>query len=215
MKISEQTLAILKNFATVNPSIIIEEGNVLKTMSPQKSVLAKATIPDNFERRFALSYLGRFINSVNSEAEVSFTNDKVVILTKDGQSAIKYGDEATIKKPPESVKLPTIDASCRITSAALKIVERHLGILGLPEIAVTGEDGKVKLQAIDSKGINGDTFSIDIGETDRSFRAVFKSENISKIIPGDYDIDICAKGISHFKGDNIEYWISVEAKSSF
>jgi hypothetical protein len=42
MKINNKTLNILKNFATINPSIIVKPGNTLKTISSSKTILARA-----------------------------------------------------------------------------------------------------------------------------------------------------------------------------
>jgi hypothetical protein len=76
-------------------------------------------------------------------------------------------------------------------------------------------DGKnLYLQAADSKNPSGDVYSIQIGETDKAFKAIFKAENI-KIIPGDYDVNISSKGISHFVRDDVEYYIAVESSSTF
>ena len=70
------------------------------------------------------------------------------------------------------------------------------------------------MQAVDTKNPSGDVYSIDIGTTDKVFRAVFKSENI-KIIPGDYQVSISSAGISQFSGKEVDYWIAVEASSQF
>ena len=55
---------------------------------------------------------------------------------------------------------------------------------------------------------------LEIGESDRTFRAIYKAENI-KVLPGDYKVDICSKGISKFYNDEVEYFITVEQSSTF
>jgi hypothetical protein len=219
MKLDVKTLEILKNFYSINPSLVVKEGNILTTISTNKTVLAKATVPDVFPKRFAMYNLGRFINSVTSyeEAELTF-NDKHLVIqdaAKGEQTILSYGDEAGIRVPPEKqLVLSSVDASCKITTANVRAVQKQLGILNVPEIAVVGDGTNVYLQAVDSKEITSDVFSITIGTTDKTFRSIFKAENI-KLMPSNYDVDICSRGISHFRGENIEYWIAVEANSTY
>lgn len=217
MKIDSITINILKNFAKINPSLLITEGNVLKTISPSKTIMAKAIVPTSFDNRFAIYNLDRFISTLSlfNDPELIF-KDKYLTI-KDGKRKTNYtfAEESLIKTPPDKdIILPSIDVSCKITNENLKDIEKGAGVLGLPEIVITGNGETISIQAVDTKNPSGDLYSIDIGETAKNFVAVFKFENI-KIIPGDYEVNICSKGISHFKGENIEYWIAVESNSKF
>lgn len=219
MQISEKTMNILKNFSSINPSIVVNEGNVLSTISPGKTILAKATVSDTFPRKFALYMVNKLINtsSLYDNASVQF-NEKDYVITGSNTSektVLSYGDESAIKTPPEkAIKLPTVDAFCKITNDQFVKVNRFLGVLGVGDIGIIGNGEKVVLRAFDSNNATSDYHDIDIGVTDKTFRAIFKSENI-KIIPGDYEVSISSKGISHFKGADIEYWIAVESSSTF
>lgn len=221
MKIDEKTVSILKNFSTINPSILIEEGNVLTTISPTKTVLAKATVPTNFEKRFAIYNLVQFLGlfSVIQEPEFEFNETHVKVYdskTKNTSCNYIYADESTIKVPPKKlITLPSVNASVELTDASFREVVRASGMFGLPEIAYVGDGTNIFLQALDSKNPTGNVFSVKLGETDKTFRAIFKTENLIKIISGDYKIDISSKGIAHLKGDGIEYWIAVESTSTF
>jgi len=217
MKIDANTINILKNFAKINPSILIQEGNTLKTISSSKTIMAKANVPTEFGKRFAIYNLDRFISTLSlfNEPDLNFNERYVDISDSNKTTHYTYADESTIVKVPEKeISLPFIDVSFRLTHDNLKDVERAAAVLQLPEIVVSGDGGKVYLQAADTKNPSGDVYSIAIGESDKTFKAVFKSENI-KIIQGDYDVSICSKGISHFKGDTAEYWIAVESSSTF
>lgn len=219
MQLSEKTMTILKNFSAINPSIVVKEGNVLSTISPGKTILARATVPDAFPRKFALYMVNKFINTMTlySNADVEF-NDKGITITGTGSSdktILTYGDESAIKTPPEKqISLPSIDASCTITNDQFNKVNKFLGVLGVGDIGIIGDGSNVVLRAFDSANSTSDHHDIKIGETDKTFKAIFKSENI-KIIPGDYDVSISSKGISHFRGAEVEYWIAVESSSTF
>lgn len=217
MKIDTNTVNVLKNFAKINPSIVIQEGNVLKTISPTKTIMAKAKVKTEFNKRFAIYNLDRFISIVSTFADPDFKfGDKSVDISDNTRKThYVYADESTVTKAPEKdINLPSVDVKFRLTNENLKDVEKASGILALPEIVVMGDSKNLYLQAADSKNPSGDVYSIQIGETDKAFKAIFKAENI-KIIPGDYDVSISSRGISHFVHDDVEYYIAVESSSVF
>lgn len=217
MKIATNTINVLKNFAKINPSIVIQEGNVLKTISPSKTIMAKAKVETDFGKRFAIYNLDRFISTVSlfNDPEFNFTDRSVEISSDNRKTNYIYADESNITKAPDKeIALPSVDVSFTLTNETLKDIEKACGVLGLPEIAVIGDGSTVTLNAIDSKLTAGDTYSVVIGETTKTFKAIFKADNI-KIIPGDYEVTISARGISHFSGKDAEYWIAVEQNSTF
>ena len=221
MKISTNTINVLKNFAKINPSIIVSEGNMLKTISTNKTIMANAKVDTEFSQRFAIYNLDRFISTLSLfvDPELSFKDNYVDITDSNKKTRYVYADEATVTKPPgKEIKLPTVDVSFRLLNDNLKDTEKAAGILGLPEIVIDGDGTNVTIQANDTKNPSSDMHSIQIGNTDQTFKAVFKFENI-KIIPGDYDVSISSKGISKFEGVNfpfdINYFIAVEASSTY
>jgi len=217
MKIDTNTINVLKNFAKINPSIVITEGNVLKTISPSKTIMAKATVATEFHKHFAIYNMDRFLSALSlfNDPELDFKDKFVVISDNNAHSNYTYADEAAINKAPnKEINLPSIDVSFILTDKNLKDVEKGAGVLQLPEIVISGDGTNIFLQAADTKNPSSDVYSINIGLTDKVFKAIFKSENI-KIIPGEYSVDISARGISHFVGKEAEYWIAVEQSSTF
>jgi hypothetical protein len=217
MKIDTNTVNILKNFAKINPSIIIQEGNTLKTISTSKTVMAKAQVQTSFDKRFAIYNLDSFIANLSmfNDPEVKLGDAQLVIREGNLKQVIPFADESAIKAPPEKeINLPSIDVSFTLSQDHFKKIEKAAGINSLPEMVIVGDGSKLYLQADDTKLTNGNTFSIEVGETTKTFKAIFKLENI-KIIPGDYEVSICSRGISHFSGKEAEYWIAVEQSSTF
>ena len=217
MKIDVDTVNVLKNFAKINPSIVIQEGNILKTISPTKTIMAMAKVKTDFDQRFAIYNLDRFISIVSTftDPDFKFGDKSVDICDNSRKTHYVYADENTVTKVPDRViNLPSIDVTFKLTNENIKDVEKASGILALPEIVVMGDGKNLFLQAADSKNPSGDVYSIQIGETDKAFKAIFKAENI-KIIPGDYDVSISSEGISHFVRDDVEYYIAVEQTSTF
>ena len=217
MKITTNTLNVLKNFSKINPSILFVEGNTLRTISPNKTIMAKANVDTEFVKRCAIYNLDRFISTISlfQDPELKFGEKSVIINDSNKNSDYYYADENAIKTPPDrEIKLPSVDVTFTLNDSNLKDVERAAGVLQLPEIFVMGDGSKIYIQAGDSKNPTSDTYSVEIGETKKTFRAIFKVENI-KIIPGEYEVSISSKGISHFSGKESEYWIAVEQTSTF
>lgn len=217
MKIESNTINVLKNFASINNSIIINVGNKLETVSSTKTIKATAKVLTSFPRRFAMYNLNRFISTLSlfNDPDVDFGENSLTISDGDRSVQLTYSDESTIiKVPTRNIVLPSVDVSVTLTNENLKAVEKALGVLSVPEIIFTGKNGKVYIQAADTKNPSGDFYSIEIGQSDRNFHAIYKAENI-KVLPGDYTVDISSAGISRFYNDEIEYFITVEQSSTF
>jgi hypothetical protein len=217
MKLSARTIQILKSFSLINPSIVFDEGNTIKTISPTKTVMAKATVPDNFTA-FAIYDLSRFIGvlSLFKEPELEF-NGKIITIKGNSGESISYtcADPSNIVTPPsKDIKLPSEDVNFTLEEEVFGKTQKALSVLGLPEFAVVGDGTKIYLQAVDSKNPTSDIYKVEVGETDLTFRAIFKSDNL-KIIPGKYDVTISSKGLSCFVGDDVTFWIATEASSNF
>lgn len=218
MKFDAKTVSILKNFSTINPSILFREGNVVKTISPTKTILAKSTVDVNFDRKFAIYNLSRLLNTLSfyQDPDVILNEQNLVVTNGNGSSTtLSYTDESTIKcAPDKEVVLPSVDASFQISNAAMQNIMKMMGNLGVPEIAIIGDGKNLMVSALDSKNPGTESHTEKVGVTDKVFRAIFKAENV-KLVPGDYTVEVSSKGISHFKSDDVEYWIAVEQNSTF
>ena len=217
MKISTNTINVLKNFAKINPSMVFPEGNVLKTISPSKTVMSKAIVQENFPKRFAVYNLNQLISTVSlvSDPVLKFTDNSINIVSGNEKFDLVYTDETNITKAPDKeIVLPSVDVSFTLTQDLFNKLEKAAGVLSLPEVAVVGDGSKIYIQVYDSKNATGNTYSVEIGETTKSFKAIFKLDNL-KLISGDYEVTISSKGISHFLGKEAEYWIAVEQHSVF
>jgi hypothetical protein len=190
------------------------------TVSPTKSILAKAKVDQSFERQFAIFDLSRFIGvmSLFDNPDLEFNEKSVRIVSGDRELDYRYADASTIisPDPAKQINLPSPEVDFTLTSANLNDIQRALGALGMPEIAVAGDRTDLWLQVTDSKNPSGDSYRIKVGSTDKKFHLVFKAENL-KLIPQDYTVKITSKGLSHFKGNqviDVDYWIALEAKAS-
>ena len=217
MKLSPKTISLLKNFSTINPSIVIKPGSNLATISPTKAIMARATVPDTFTKEVAIYNLGRFISSYSllDDPDIEFGDNSLTMKSASASTVYHYSDASLIMVPPDrDIKIPTVDVQCRVSNKDMQSVMKGLGVLGLPDIAFTGDGESIMLQALDNKNQSTDTYSVEVGKTDSTFRAIFRPENI-KMIDGDYEVEISSKGISKFTGVESTYWIAVETTSQF
>ena len=219
MKLSNDTLTILKNFAGINSGIEFKAGTTLATISPGKTVLAKATLKDSFPEDFCVYDLPQFlsVHSLNKDPEIEF--DDANIIFKSGKSKIKYRKTAKemIVTPPDKVlTLPSVDVSFKLTEELFASIMKSASVLQSPHIAVESHNNKIYLTCFDAKDDSAHTNSIEVGDdATANFRMVFLTENL-KMIPGSYDVEISSKGLASFKNtiQEVDYWIAIEAKES-
>lgn len=221
MKLSENTLNVLKNFSGINSGMVFRKGNVVRTISKQQNILAKATIDETLIDDFTIYDLNRFLALLGSlkDAELLINTGAKNIKIKSGTSNTLYGlsDESLVVAPPaKELKVDNAEVSFELTKDDFAQVMKLAGVLSLPNIAVRGNRKKVSIAALDVKNQDSDVFWIDVGNTKAEFQMVFLTENF-KMIPGNYDVSISSKGISHFKNTSapLEYWIATETGSSY
>tara|TARA_R110000782_G_scaffold1129_2_gene4414 strand:+ start:3995 stop:4657 length:663 start_codon:yes stop_codon:yes gene_type:complete len=218
MKFSGTTLAVLKNFASINPSVMFKSGNTIRTISPQKTVMASATIEEKIESNAGVYDLSRFLSTLSlfDDPEVEFLDTKFVIKSGKSRVSYTYAAESMIVTPPDSdIKIPNPEVQVRVAYDILEKVIRAAGVLQLGEIAFKGDGETVRLSAIDSKNPTADAFDVVVAEVDGpKFEMIIKVENL-KLMPADYDVSLSSKGLAHFKADTVQYFIAIEKNSKF
>ena len=220
MKLSDSTLSLLKNFSTINQSILFKQGNKLRTISVMKNILAEVTIAEEFPKDFGIYDLTLFLNGMglHQSPELDFEDDSYVVI-KEGKMRSKYffADPNVIVTPPDKeISLPSEDVSFELSTDQLDKLLKAAAIYQLPDLSVVGENGVVKLLVRDKKNDTSNDFSIVVGETESKFAFNFKVENI-KILPGTYEVVISQKLLSRFtsKNHNLIYYIALEPDSTF
>ena len=220
MKLTDNTLTILKNFAGINNSILVKQGIKLRTISVAKNILAEAVIDEEFPRDFAIYDLNQFLNglSLHQDPEMDFKEESYLSI-REGKRRVKYffADPNVIISPPDKeISLPSEDVHFQLDSTSLEKLLKAAAVYQLPDFCVVGGDGVVKLVVRDKKNDTSNEFAIVVGETDKEFTFNFKVENI-KIIPGTYNVVLSQKLLSRFtcQNYNLRYYIALEPDSTF
>ena len=220
MKLSNETLTVLKNFAGINQSILVRKGNKLRTMSVMKTVLAEATVNEEFEKEFAIYDLNQFLNgiSLHEDPELDFQDDNYVVI-REGKRRVKYffADPQVIVSPPEKeISLPSQDVCFQLEHSQYDKIKKAAAVYQLEDLSVIGEAGVIRLVVRDKRNATSNEYSIIVGETDKEFTFNFKVENL-KIIPASYDVVLSSKLLSKFTNEryNLNYYIPMEPDSTF
>ena len=217
MKISEKTLGILKNFSTINQSLLVRPGNVIRTIHPMKTVFASATVEENFPTQFAIYELSKFLGSISlfDDPDFEFYDDHMKISEGKNYIRFVYADQSMIIVPPtKQIELPSRDVYFELSEKDLGTINKALSVLQVPEMSVVGEDGTIYVKALNNKNVSSDQYSLAVGVTDKSFNAIFKSE-FMKLLPADYKINISNKGYAEFATQGLTYWVATDHTSKF
>ena len=218
MKLSEQTIEVLQNFATINQSLLFKKGDKLRTVSPQKTVLAEVTVPDTFNTEFGIYDLSQFLSAMNliDEAELNLGETSMNINNGNGEDiTYRYADPSMIVTPPEkSLSLPDTGASFTLSDTILSKVLNAARVLGLPEIIVAGDGTNITISAGDSRNSSMNNYSQNITTSNSEFEYVFKVDNM-KMMMLEYNVEISTKGISKFSTSDgkVTYYIATESRS--
>jgi len=217
MKFSERTLTILKSFSQINKSILMRQGNVLRTITPEKTLIANATIPDTIPSDACIYDMSRFLSilSLYEEPDVEFHDKYFIISEGKRRTKYVYADISMIHTPPEKdITIPSADVVVDVNWDDISSVLKAAGVLQFTEVAFVGVDGKCYLKAIDSSNEGADDFGVEIGETADTFKIVIKTDNL-KLLPQDYRVTLYSKGISEFKGSDVTYFVAIDSKSTY
>ena len=221
MKVSERTTNLLKNYASINQSIEFREGNILKTVSPLNTILASVEIEEEFPQTFPIYELNRFLGTLSlfNNPELDFTDNGVSITDDNHKGIYRYcGSSSMFQTPPDKdITFPDAEVNFKLSQDQFKKTINAANTLGLPEIVVEGNGSEILFVVSDTGNPSSDQFSTKVGSTDKTFRMIFKTENLNKIMEGEYDVSLSSKRISHFKreGDSLQYWIALEQNSTF
>jgi hypothetical protein len=221
MNLTSDTVNVLKNFSDINQNILIKPGNKVQTISTMKNILAEAEVTEKFESEFAIYDLPEFLRSVEmfDKPSLNFNGgSNVTIKDEKSTQAIKYffADKSVIVAPTKSITMPDTFASFTIKKEDFEKLRKGITNLNLPDVVVKGNGKTITLVATDKKNKSSNDYSNTIGETDKTFTAYFRAENL-KLILDDYDVSISSQKISHFVNRNkaVQYWIALEPDSEF
>ena len=224
MKLSEHTISVLKNFASINQNLVIKEGSELQTMSAMKNIVARSGVEENFPKEMAIYDLNEFLAALSlfSSPVLEFDEQYVTIKEESNPTnSLKYfySDPSVVQSPSKTITMPSEDITFELSSGDLSKMKRASSVIGAPDMVLENTDEPFKsiLNAIDKKNDTANNYSLDISTNgDGQFKFYFKVENL-KLMDGSYDVSVSSRNISNFKSKNsdVEYWIALEPESTY
>jgi hypothetical protein len=222
MNLSNDTQAVLKNFAAIQPNIVFRSGNTLKTIAEAKNIVAKATITETIPQDFGIYDLNDFLSSMSlfSTPAFNFSADGKSATLSEGKSSLTYffSDESSLTYPQKDVAMPGIDVSFTLTADVLNSLRKATSLLGVSTVSVEDAGSGIVVRVKDPKNSTSNSYGteVDGNNNGHTFKFHFDISNF-KIIPGDYEVGISGKLISHFKHKTqpVEYWIALEKSSTY
>ena len=218
MKLSKETVALLKNFAGINSNLLIKAGNKLSTISGAKNVMSDATVAETFAADFGIYDLNEFLGAMSlfEDPDLDFSQ-KFVTITQ-GSDSIKYfaAEASVLSSPTKAINFPDSDVDFTLTSAMLDMIKKTSSVLGASDLSIVGDGSTLTAVVGDKKNASGNSYNTPLGNTDKNFKVNLKVENL-KMLTGDYTVSISSKKISRFKAVNSDlvYYVAIEADSSF
>ena len=218
MKLSSQTINVLKNFSTINQNLVIKEGSDITTMSAMKNIVAKAKVEESFTKEFAIYDLNEFLSALSlfTIPDLDFQNDFVVITEEGSSKSLKYwySDPSVVTTPNKDINMPSNEVKFDFSSDTLAEITRAASVIGAPDMVL--ENGKLRVTDKKNTTANDFALDLDVPASDINYKFWFKVENL-KLIPGSYSVEVSSKNISKFTNSNIEieYFIALEPESSY
>ena len=218
MKLSNETVSVLKNFSTINQNLVIKGGNKIATMSAMKNIVAKAEVLEEFPQEFAIYDLNEFLSAISlfSKPELEFQEGFVMITEEGTSKSLKYwySDPSVVTTPTKDITMPECEVKFNLSSDTLSTVTKAAAVIGAPDMAL--ESGSLKVTDKKNDTANNYALDLDVDSQSENYKFWFKVENL-KLIQGSYDVQVSSKNISHFKNStgNVEYFIALEPESAY
>jgi len=222
MKLSSNTISVLKNYASINQNLVIKEGKEITTMSAMKNIVARAEVEEEFPQEVAIYDLNEFLSALSlfKSPNLEFQDTYVNITEENNpKTSLKYfySDPSVVTTPSKMITMPSNEVTFTLESATLSNITKAAAVIGSADLVLENSSGTPSLTVKDKKNDTANSYSTGVdtkGEGNFSF--FFKVENL-KLMDGKYTVEVSSKNISHMKNEStpIEYWIALEPESNY
>lgn len=223
MKLSNDTIEILKNFSSINPNLVIKPEPRISTIAEAKNIFATAEIAEEFPDEIGIYDLNEFLNVLGlystTAPELSFEARHMEINDGNYRVNYRFADPSILTAPSKKITMPEVNVEVTISSDILAHIRKAAGVLGHSIVSFRGNDGLIELEVVDPKQSTSNTFAIVLDEKNAckdTFDLQFLISNL-KVLNGNYKVELSSKLISHWCHEDIpvEYYIALEKTSSF
>lgn len=218
MKLSKETLALLKNYSQINQNLLIKPGTKLMTNSAGGTLQAEAVVVEDFTHEFGIYDLNEFLGILGlfNEPELTFSSTEVTVSESGTSVRYNAADAAILSAPKKSIGFPSAEVEFTLTAADINTIRKVAATIKAPDVCFVGDGKQLKVVVKDKKNSSGNVFERAICETSNTFQFNLREENL-KMVAEDYDVSLSSKRISRFSSTTRElvYYVAVESDSKF
>ncbi|UYD57709.1 DNA polymerase processivity component [Aeromonas phage avDM3] len=219
MKLTKETLSVMKNFAAINPSLRLTPGNFIMTKSVNGVAYAEATIADEIDSELNIYDLPNFLSilgQLGEGSDINLSNGEIVIQNGRAKVNLPDAESSVIVVPKQRLRMPPADVEFDLKAEDLAEILKISRAVGADRIAITNRNDHIVIDAFAVEdGDNARTrYSLAVCpyEGTNNFSFVINLENVSVVI-ADYKINISSKGAAQFQGINTAYVFVLETSS--
>ncbi|MAB51156.1 hypothetical protein [Marinobacter sp.] len=222
MKISGETLQVLKNFASINTNIVFKPGDTIATISSAKNIFARAKIKEEIPNQFAIYDLNSLLAMISlvDDQEVKFEDNKLQITSASGTFEYFYSNPEVVTAAPDVAIDHDAVYKFKLTAEDIQMILKAAAITNAPTVSVSNKEQSVTIKVGDRKNDSSNSFQKVIGSAFDDFDVFVAVENL-KVIPDAYEVSVAktkngkAKFL-HFKHESkeLQYWIAAEPGSN-
>ena len=229
VKLSKATIDLLRNYSTINKSIVIPVGKNLETISVNKNIISMTQIREHIPEEMAIYDLPLFLGALSlfKQPYLNFPDNKKVIVFDEetkGKTVFYYSDPSVIVTPPEfNGDLPDKELHFDLPQADINQLMQAAKIYGVEDLCIYGFEGEYSICVKDKKNDTSNVFSLPLKKVifeniqemtakRRNFCYCFKVENL-RLIEASYHVTISAKNIASFTSlshSDLSYYIALE-----
>jgi hypothetical protein len=229
VSLSKQTIGYLRNFSTINKSILIEPGRRIQTMSVNKNIIAMTDIREGIPEQMAIYDLPLFLGALSlfQSPTLFFPDNKKVIIYDEetkGKTTFYYSDPDIIVTPPDfDHNIPGKEIHFDLPQQDIQQLMQASKVYGVEDLCVYGYQGEYSICVKDKKNETSNVFSLplkkvvfedpsNLTEERRNFCYCFKVENL-KLLEGSYHVCVSNKNIANFNSLNnssLNYFVALE-----
>lgn len=219
MKLQAFTSAVLQNFSTINNSMVFQEGNEIRVMPENKTILAEATVPDTFTQLFGIYDVRQLLGAISLAKDPDLVFSEKYLEIKEGNTKVKYffTDPARIVSPTKKLSVTSSEVTFSLPQSTIKNIQRTSQILSVEDLLITKRDGELELIVLDKGNPTSHSCSFEVeGKSTIGFKVYIKIPNL-KLMEDDYTVALSSKGVALFtaKSNLVKYYIAIESDSSF
>lgn len=215
MRLSKDTYNILKNFAAINSNILIQPGNVLKTVSAGKNIYVEAKVAEDFDVEIPIWDLNKFLGVISmfNNPDLEFHESHVIVTNGRSSVTYYYSEPSLLTVPTRQLKMPSTKVSFDLDEQDLAEILKAASILQVSDLKMIGGEGKFRIMVDDSSQSTANNFEIVLDEnyTGSDFEGTINVSEI-KFIPGSYTVELTDTVISKFKHKTLDlsYYIAIK-----